>query len=406
MAVSVLHISHSDARGGSQRSAYRLHESLRRLGAPSRMLVGMKFTADEDVRPLKRNVAWRALDRPFNEITQRLDLQYVFMPSSFAVAADPWFREADVVQLFNTHGSYFAHTALPYLSRRRPVVWRLSDMWPFTGHVAYSLDCDRWRLGCGSCPYLDEYPALKRDTSALLWRIKRAVYSRSRLTVVAPSRWMARLARESPLFGQFPVKHVPNGVDLDVFRPVPKEEARHALGLDPARPLVLFAALRLDERRKGGAELGDALRRVDDVDFDVLTVGANPPDLSRRTIPLGQIEDDPKLALAYSAADIFVLPALAENLPNTAIESLACATPCVAFSVGGVPDVVRHLETGFLAAPGDVDGLAAGIRKLLQDDDLRHRLAAKAREIAEREFSREREARGYVALYEEIVAER
>jgi len=97
---------------------------------------------------------------------ERLSLQYLFYPSSFLLLYDKWFRESDVIQLFNTHDNYFAHTALPFISRKKPVVWRLSDMWAMTGHCTHALDCERWMSGCGSCPYLSGYPALRWDTTA------------------------------------------------------------------------------------------------------------------------------------------------------------------------------------------------------------------------------------------------
>ena len=109
----------------------------------------LPWPARSRIRRLKRNAFWRALDRPFVETLDRAGYQYAFYPSSFGVAMDPWFRDADVVQLYNTHGSYFSHSALPVLSRRRPAVWRRSDMWALTGHVAYSYDCERWKHGCG-----------------------------------------------------------------------------------------------------------------------------------------------------------------------------------------------------------------------------------------------------------------
>src|SRR5438128_7395017 len=158
VALNVLHISESDAAGGAARTAYKVHRGLKEQGHVSRMLVGRKVTGDTDIRRIKRNDAWRVADRACGEVLDRLDLQYAFYPSSFGVARDPWFRAADVVQLHNLHGSYFSYTALPVLTRRRPVVWLLQDQWAYTGHVAYSLDCERWRHGCGSCPYLGEYP--------------------------------------------------------------------------------------------------------------------------------------------------------------------------------------------------------------------------------------------------------
>jgi glycosyltransferase involved in cell wall biosynthesis len=400
---SVLHVSASDAVGGSARSAYRLHSGLRDIGWRSRMLVGDRSTDDADVRPLKRNVAWRAADRAAGTVTNAFDLQYVFYPSSFGVVRDPWFREADVVQLFNLHGGYFSHSALPLLTRRRPTIWRLSDQWAFTGHVVYSYECDRWRHGCGSCPHLHDYPALKRDTTALLWRWKRRVYARSALTIVAPSRWIEGLAKESPLLGSFPVHRIANGVDLDVFRPVDKAEARSALGLDPARPTVLFSAPDLADRRKGGAVLRAALARLEDADFDLVVAGANAADLARPARALGAL-DEGRLALAYAAADMFVLPTLQENLPNSVLESMASGTPVVASDVGGVPDAVRHLDNGYLVPPAHAGALAEGIRTLLGDGELRARLSASARATVENEFGSELEARRFAELYEEVLA--
>ena len=350
------------------------------------MLVGEKRGDDPDVRPLKRNLAWRAADRACSTVLDGLDLQYVFYPSSFGVARDPWFREASVVQLYNTHGSYFSHTALPFLSKRRPIVWRLSDQWPLTGHVAYSYDCDRWRHGCGSCPYLDEYPRLRRDTTRTLWRWKERVYARSRITLVAPSTWLERLAKESPLLSRFDVRRIPNGVELDLFRP-------------RERPVVLFASAWLDERRKGGHLLREAAERLADLDFELVSAGERAP-VGRA---LGRLAGE-ELARAYAEADLFVLPTLAENLPNTILESLASGTPVVSFDVGGVGDAVEHLETGWLAPPGDAEALAQGIRTLLGDRELRERLGRNGRARAEREWPRELEARRFAELYEEVAA--
>jgi glycosyltransferase involved in cell wall biosynthesis len=388
---NVLHISQADEGGGSARSAYRLHSTLRELGWGSRMLVGERHGTDPDVRPLKRTLAWRAADRASAAVLDRLDLQYVFYPSSFGVARDPWFREASVVQLYNTHGSYFSHTALPYLSRRRPVVWRLSDQWAFTGHVAYSYDCQRWRDGCGSCPYLGEYPALRRDTTAVLWRWKNRVYGRSRLTIVAPSSWLERLARESPLLGRFDVRRIPNGVELELFQPRGRSQRE--------RPVVLFASAWLDDRRKGGHLLRDALAQLSDVEFELVSAGDRAP-VGRS---LGVLAPE-ELARVYADADVFVLPTLAENLPNTILESLACGTPVVSFDVGGVSDAVKHLETGWLAPPGDAAALAQGIRALLADPELRERLGRNGRALAEREWSSELEGRRFADLYDELLA--
>jgi glycosyltransferase involved in cell wall biosynthesis len=400
VGLNVLHISESDAAGGAARTAYKVHKGLNGSGHTSRMLVGRKVTADASIRRIKRNDAWRAADRVAGGVLDRLDLQYAFYPSSFAVARDPWFREADIVQLHNLHGSYFSYTALPLLTSRRPVVWLLQDQWAYTGHVAYSLDCERWRHGCGTCPYLAEYPRLNRDTTALLWKLKRAVYKRSRLTLIVPSHWMLELARASPLLSRFEMHRIPHGVDIDVFRPLPKDEARRRLGLPGDRPLVLFSASDLNEPRKGLHLLEAALLRLDDPPLLALA-GAGTIPTQVETAWLGSISDDEVLAQAYAAADVLAVPTVADALTQTAIESIACGTPCVAFDRGGVTDVVTD-ETGYQARFGDVDDLARGLRVVLDEHE---RFATRCREIAEEEFTVDLQVRRYVELYERVLAD-
>jgi glycosyltransferase involved in cell wall biosynthesis len=403
MALNVLHISESDAAGGAARAAYKLHRGLNDQGHRSRMLVGRKVTRDGDIRRLKRNDLWRAADRLSGLALDALNLQYVLYPSSFGVLGDGWFRDSDVLQLHNLHGSYFSFTALPAISARRPVVWLLHDQWALTGHVAYSLDCERWRHGCGACPYLHEYPRLSRDTTALLWRLKRAVYRRSRLVLATPSRWLSELVQASPLLRRFPVHHIPNGIDTDRFRPGSQAEARARLDLPADRRIVFFAAADLQERRKGLHLLEAALRRMANPPLLVVAgQGRVAGDVEARS--LGSVSDEDVLADAYRAADLFAVPTLADVLTQTAQESIACGTPCISFDRGGVTEVVRHLETGWQAAFGDAGSLAAGLEALLGDDELLRRLAARCREVAEAEYSVDLQVRRYVELYESVLA--
>jgi len=401
-SLNVLHISESDAAGGAGRAAYKLHRGLNGLGHVSRMLVGRKVTPDTDIRPLKRNLLWRALDRASGELFDLLSLQYVFYPSSFGVLADAWFRSASVVQLHNLHGSYFGFTALPAISRLRPVVWQLHDQWGLTGHVAYSLDCERWRHGCGMCPYLGEYPRLRHDRTALLYRLKDRVYESSRLNLVVPSRWMADIVAASPLLNRFPVHYIPTGIDIDVFKPGDQDDARRRLGLPLDRRIIFFAAANINERRKGLHLLAQALRRLDDPPL-LLVAGNGTVSRGIETRYLGAVLDEEILADAYRAADVFAVPTLADVLTQTAPESIACGTPCVSFDRGGVIDVVRHLETGYQANFGDVDDLARGLTTLLGDSELLARLSHRCREVAETEFAVQQQVERYASLYEELA---
>jgi glycosyltransferase involved in cell wall biosynthesis len=373
------------------------------------MLVSLRSTADPDVRTIWGSLPWRAADWAARRITERLSLQYLFYPSSFHLLRHPWFRQADVVQLYNTHGSYFSHTALVPIARRKRVIWRLSDMWPVTGHCAYSFACDRWKTGCGSCPILADDPALRTDRTAMLWKIKKWVYARAPMTIVAPSRWMAGVAAASPLLGRFPVRIIPNGVDVDIFQPTPSSAAREALGVPAGDPVVFFSAVELGDARKGGHLLSRALGilKARDIRLRVLVAGRGG-DQWRSHCPfplssLGSIADDRMMALAYSAADVFVLPTIAENLPNGILESMACGTPAVGFNVGGVPDLIRHGQTGHLVGAIDAEQLADAIGGLIADAELRERLGRLAREVAVREYSAPLEAQRFLALVQETA---
>lgn len=411
--LSVLHISTADNVGGSARSAYRIHCGLRELGHRSRMLVGWKATDDPDVGRVWPNGFWRIFDRISGEVGDRLGLQYLCLPSSRRLPRHQWVQEADVFQLYNTHGGYLNHTILPRLAAGRPIVWRLSDMWAFTGHCAYSYDCERWKTGCGSCPILEEYPPLRRDTTALLWKVKENIYRRCDITIVAPSRWIATLVRESPLLGRFPLHVIPNGLDTEVFRPIPKTVAREVLGLKPDAHVILFTGHSEEAPRKGAIYFREALGRLlGNLPFEVtlLVMGTSGggwlDQVGFATRCVGVVTNDLFMSAIYSAADAFVLPTLADNSPNGVLEAMACGTPAVAFNVGGVPELVRHMETGYLAAYKDATDLARGIHLLLTDGSLRERLGRRCREVVENEHSMELQACRFVELYQDILQKR
>ncbi|HZS83301.1 MAG TPA: glycosyltransferase family 4 protein [Stellaceae bacterium] len=410
--MKILHFSTSDSEGGSARSARRLHQSLRRRGHVSRMLVGTRASEDADAATVHGGGMRRILDRLAEEATRRVGLQYVWYPSGRRVRRHPWVAEADIVQLYNLHGGYLSLGLLPALARRAAIVWRLSDMWAMTGHCAYAGPCERWQAGCGRCPDLASYPPLAFDTSALLWRRKRRLYAMARPTIVAPSRWIEDLARQSPLFAGCAVHHIATAVDTAVYRPIPRLAAREILDLPKEQQLILFAAHSVDDdARKGSGAAVAALQRIPPrQDLAVLLLGGGGERWQGR-IPhpvfrLGFIRDERLLAAAYTAADLALAPASVENLPNAILEAMACGTPVVAFATGGIGEAVRHRETGWLAPPGDDAALADGIRHLLADTEERARLSAAGIALTRTTFSADREASEFLALYERLRAAR
>lgn len=414
----VVHLNTWDAKGGAARAVSRLHHGLLALGYDSRMLVGFSDEAPQArVRAIRSGrSAWqRAGYRATLGLEKLSGLQYLLLAGwSQDVIRHPFIRQADIVHLHNLHGGYVSPAILPALSRRGPVIWTLHDMWPLTGHCGFSLDCDRWQTGCGRCPLLSDYPGLIVDTTALLWRVKRWIYSRSDVTMVVLCQWMADAVRRSPLLSRCDVRVIPYGIDTDLFKPVPKTVARERLGIPAGAKVILFAAANLHERRKGFSYLVDALHRLRDTGSQhlwVVTAGAGAPSNGHEPLPypvrhLGPVTSDERLATAYSAADLFVVPSLGELFGQVFAEAMACGTPCVAFNVMAAPEIIRHMETGYLATYRDTEDLVNGLRLLLTDDRLLSMMSRQCRDVITREFPLELERQRIAALYEDVLAAR
>jgi glycosyltransferase involved in cell wall biosynthesis len=413
--LNVVQINTWDRVGGAARVARQLHEALHRRGHATRLVTGFGMPAESDASVQAIIPGWptwkRQLWRATRGIEHLSSLQYLFSWWSSEVANHPWVRAADLVHLHNLHGGYFSHTVLPHLSRQKPIVWTLHDQWALTGHCGYAFDCERWRQGCGRCPQLDTYPRLRRDRTAMLWKVKQRVYARSRLTVVTPSRWLAQLARESPLLGRFPIHCIPNGIDTSVFTAQPRGQARARLQLPQGLRLLLFVAESLTERRKGGSLLIEALGLLPSSLRDTLalvTVGRDADQLevppAVRRFDLGVLQEE-ALPMVYSAVDAVVCPSLTDNLPTVLLEAVACGIPAVACSVGGIPEIIRHQETGYLASPGDAGSLAQGITFLLEHDELRGDRAQRCRRLAAQEFRIDLQVDRYLALYQQLLAQ-
>lgn len=412
MKPSILHVSYADRWGGSAASARRLHESLRAAGHPSRMLVHRRDGDDPDIEALVPPGGWRAkAEAAGRALGARTGWPEAFLPSRLLLANDARVAACDVVQLYNVHGAWFDLAVLPAWSARKPVVWRLSDMWAATGHCAYAGGCGRWRSGCGACPDLGTYPPLSRDTTAAHWARKRAIYARSALTIVAPASWTERIARESPILSHFDIRRIPNGVDTARFSPAKRTVGRARWGFSDGDIVVLFGAHIAGETRKGGATLAAALGQLGTLpNLRVLALGEGGAGLAAALpVPVratGYLADPEAVATATAACDIAVVPSAEDNLPNSVLEAMAAGCAIAASDAGGIRDAIRDGETGLLAPAGDGEALARAIGRLSSDLALRMRISAAARRAAVEEFAMELEAARFAALYDELLAAR
>jgi len=422
--VRVLHINTHDILGGAARAAYRLHKGLERLGQDSSMFVAHRHGDDPAVLayqpepPSWPSVLTQLPDRLLQGLHWYLVGQFqAKRPTSaevFSDITDPHrsirFRQIPATDVINLHWvadfvdlRFFFAT----VSQSVPVVWTLHDMNAFTGGCHYDGGCGKYEGTCGACPQLSSDRS--GDLSHRIWLRKKKAFAQvapGRLQFVSPSRWLADALRRSSLLPHWPVTVIPNGVDVENFAPRDRSFARNVLGIPRDAAVILFVVHSSEQRRKGFAWLAEALAGLYDVpNLLIISVGRNQPiaNLHAKHLHLGYVDNDRFLSLIYSAADLFAIPSMQDNLPNTVLESIACGTPVVGFDVGGIPDMVRPGVTGLLAPVGDVAGFRAALSTLLQDSALRAELAANCRRIAQEEYALEIQASHYTRLYKSVV---
>lgn len=405
--MKILHINQSDVQGGAAIAAYRLHKELLHRSAQSRLIVRRPISGDAEVESMGFR---RVPDGILAKASSIVGLNDLFTYRSYKLHRRIWYREADVLNLHNLHPGYFNYLSLPALTRNKPAIHTLHDMWAITGHCAYSYDCVRWQNGCGKCPSRKEYPEIGFDNTRLALKLKKSAYMRSNIHLVAPSRWLMGLLEKSILSG-LPRHHIPNGINLEVYKPLDSGECRKLLGLPPRTFVVMFAAESLADRRKGARYLNEAISLLpSSLQKQVVLLGLGRGSMSvldsdLATCFLGYVHNDHLKAIAYSAADLFLFTSVQDNLPLVLQESMACGTPMIAFDVGGVSDLVRDSETGSLVGSGDVQAFAARIEALLQDDNGRRGMGERCRKIAESEYSIELQADRYLELYRSVIGE-
>lgn len=427
--MKVLHLSESDG-GGAGRATLRLHRGLQRLGVDSQILVQLKYSDESSVfapqttlgkasAKLKLPERLDALPLKFYPQRHAADFSLQWLPESLISKVAKF--ASDVV---NLHWVCHGYLSIESIAKfQKPIVWTLHDMWAFTGGCHYSQECDRYINSCGACPQLSS--SKNADISRWVWQRKLKAWQDVNLTIVTPSTWLAKCARSSSLFKDVRVEVILNGLDTQHYKPIPQQVARSLLNLPQNKQLILFGAMYPNsDRRKGFHWLQQALKNIrkseghDSIEIAIFGA-ARPQESIELGLPshyLGRLNDDISLAVVYSAADVFVAPSTQDNLPNTVMEALACGTPCVAFNIGGMPDMIEHQHNGYLAQAFDSEDLARGIIWVLEHQEnhqssydssvsltvpqyLTNSLRHRARQKAEKEFNLELQARRYESLY-------
>jgi glycosyltransferase involved in cell wall biosynthesis len=418
--LKVVHLNTYDGNGGAGRACMRLNRALLSQNIDSKIIVHYKFGKNRQIGEFNTNLiqkAWTAATILLERAWAKRYLKAIKTPFSFtwfgrSVIQHPDVRNADIIHLhWVNHGFLNPKHIAEIAKLNKPVVWTFHDSNAFTGgcHVRYT--CDHFVRECGDCPLLKN--ASPDDYSHRIWKQKNSAYQKLGFNIIAPSSWMKASILRSSLLKEKMVSQIPNTLETDIFKPHDKRGAKRKAGL-PEHKFVFLSGFMPSRKdmHKGTSYLLESLKllktrlgkKADQVELVVFgnRDHSNLPDFPFKTDFLGKISNDEHLALCYAAADAFLIPSLEDNLPYTVMESLSCGTPVIAFTTGGIPDMVTHEKNGYLATYRSSESLADGMEWVINNPD-REQLNRNARQTVMDKFSEQIVAQKHIDLYKQVT---
>ena len=377
----VVHLQYGSSPSGNY--VLRYHEAFLERGMDSYVLSLLSNVKGEPkIQSIgKKGVIIRKVNQKIQDfVTRKRDKKAGgFALSLFGsdISKHDWIEKADFIYVHWILGGFLSIDGLEKLAKlNKPMIVVMHDMWTITGGCFHSFDCQKFLTHCGNCPMFPEEK--EKDLSYKQFDAKLKFYSGyDNLFFVAPSKWLYNLANKGTLLKNKPVFRIPNPLDTNLFKPFEKKVAKKILNIDKYQHVISFGANKITSPYKGWKYLMEALRDLknnhEELNVCLLIFGSGPNKEIQESIPfpckfMGFIADDYTTNLVYNASNVFVAPSLADNLPTTILESLACGTPVVGFDVGGIPDMIAHKKNGYLAKYKNEKDLSFGLNYCLSKE--------------------------------------
>ena len=413
--MRVLLINTSERTGGAAVAAGRLTEALKKHGIKAKLLVRDKQTDRISVVSLghNRHTVWKFVwERIVIWRANRFKKANLFAVDIANTGTDitslPEFRQADVIHLhWINQGMLSLKNIDKILASGKPVVWTMHDMWPCTGICHHARECANYRQECHNCPFICGGGS-KRDLAYRTFLKKQKLYKNRHIRFVTCSRWLEEQAGQSALLRGQSVTCIANPINTNLFKPCGKEEARTKCRLPQDMKLMLFGSVKITDKRKGIDYMVEACRLLAERHpelkerLGVVVFGNQSRQMESllpfKVYPLDFVDNEHRMVEIYNAADLFVTPSLEENLPNTVMEAMACGIPCVGFNVGGIPEMIDHLQNGYVAQYKSAEDFANGIHRVLTEPGYAS-LSEQASRKAVSHYSENIIAKKYIDLY-------
>ena len=409
--MRVLQVSATD-KEGARFNGLELSKQLIQRGFESSQVVWRKRGEDKCTHEMFTGALRNKIHQAAAKLERDLSLQSLLSPLAFEFAKHPQFKAADLVHYHLIHTGFFNLMALPGLTQLKPSVWTLHDPWAMTGHCVHPFDCRRWKEGCGSCPSLDSEFSMRKDNTALMWRVKDLAYSLSNFDLVVCSKWMEEMVKASPLMKKARVHRIPLGIDLDVFRPADKPESqakKQKLGVLPGNLVIGLRAT--TSIYKGLPQAIECLRKLEtEQPLTILTF--NQKGLFEeffgqyQIIDLGWLENTDEMIDAYQAADIFLMPSQGESFGMMAVEAMACGKPCIVSDGTALPETTFAGEYGICVKKDDTDALAQALKDLIENEGKRISLGQVGRKLAVKHYSEKDYVDRLIGVYTDVLNRR
>lgn len=418
--MRVLIVNTSENTGGAAVAANRLKEALNNNGIKAKMLVRDKESDDITVAQLNKSwhqkwdFLWERLVIYMRLHFKRDNLFLIDIANAGTdITKTREFKEADVIHLsWINQGMLSLKGIKKILESHKPVVWTMHDLWPASSICHYARNCRNYEKQCGNCPLLPGKGSCN-DLSARIWKKKSKILERNSILFVTCSKWLADKAKKSGLLSGQKIISIPNPIDSRVFTKENRAEARLYAGLPEDKKLILFVSQRVTDKRKGMDYFITAINKMVEEhpemkdNCGIAILGGKAEELADKlplpSYPLGYVSEEKKIASIYNSVNLFVLPSLEDNLPNTIMEAMACGVPCVGFNTGGIPEMIDHLKNGYVAEYKSSDDLAKGIRWVLSEAD-HQSLSNEAMKKVNQCYSQYAVAMKYIEAYNQAMA--
>ena len=419
--IKVIILNTSERRGGAAIAANRLMKALQKSEVEISMLVLHKQTNDLSVASTQRTFVdklrakWYFLWERFliylaNGFNRKNLFRVSIANTGFDVSNHPSVQSADIIHFHWINQGFLSLAGIEKLIQLgKPIVWTLHDMWAGTAICHYTSGCDKYKTECNACPQLRGNGS--QDLSFEVFHRKEALFL-NKICYVGCSHWITSVSKQSSLLKEASFSSIPNPIDTDVFRPFLQDEARKRMVLPKDKFLILFSAAKISDERKGGDYFVEACKCIQhqypDIvnNIEIVLMGKGDSEflnqLSIKINNLNYISEEKELITVYSAVDMFIIPSLEDNLPNTIMESMACGTPCVGFNVGGIPEMIDHKINGYVAKYKDSEDLAEGIRYIIENSEM-NSMSSKCIEKINRCYSESVVAEKYIELYKSLL---